>query len=123
MHALNAYNLSQELYNSSQAGARDTPGPAVKFVVPTVANGKVCVGAAYAVSVFGNGTFLTAPIINPNGANFTNSVQVTLSISLILLQASIHFTIDNSRPSVASPLYTGELTFTNTTVLRAEAFA
>ena len=51
--AINATNLPNELYNSQAAGTRDQLASGVKFAVPTVADGKVFVGNAYSVSVFG----------------------------------------------------------------------
>jgi PQQ enzyme repeat len=54
LHAYDATNLANELYNSNQAsGGRDQFGTGNKFITPTVINGKVYVGTTNGVGVFG----------------------------------------------------------------------
>lgn len=54
LHAYDATNLRNELYNSNQAGSnRDQFGAGNKFITPTIADGKVYVGTTNGVAVFG----------------------------------------------------------------------
>jgi hypothetical protein len=54
LHAYDATNLASELYNSNQAAnGRDLFGSSNKYITPVVADGKVFVGTANSVAVFG----------------------------------------------------------------------
>jgi hypothetical protein len=53
LHAYNALDLTQELYNSDQQGTRDQFGPGTHFTTLTVANGKVYIPTPTGVAVFG----------------------------------------------------------------------
>ena len=52
LHAYDATNLGKELYNSSQPG-QTAPGAPVKFVPPTIVNGKVYVSTVTQLAVYG----------------------------------------------------------------------
>jgi hypothetical protein len=53
LRAYLAHNLATELYNSEQNSGRDRAGMAVKFTVPTIADGHVFVGAQNEVDMYG----------------------------------------------------------------------
>jgi hypothetical protein len=125
LYAHDASNVTTLLYSSENNVTRDNPGNSVKFVVPTVINGKVYVGAELQVSVFGllNGQQPAAtPVISPASESFNPSVPVTITDSTP--GAQIFYTTDGSTPTAASTKYTGTaINVTTTTTINAIATA
>jgi len=124
LRALDATNVRNELYNSTQAATRDYPGGAVKFTIPMVANGKVYVGTEGQVSVFGllNGAqYVAAPVLSPGSESFSSSVSVTITDATP--GATIYYTTDGSTPTTSSAVYFQAINVVATTTLRAIATA
>jgi uncharacterized repeat protein (TIGR01451 family) len=82
LHAFDSTNLSNELYNSNEAAnGRDHFGAGNKFIVPTVANGKVYVGTTSGVGVFG---LLCFSIAKTHSGSFTqgqNGAAYSVTVS------------------------------------------
>jgi hypothetical protein len=53
LHAVEASNVAHELYNSEQNPGRDRAGLALRFNIPTIANGHVYIGAKREMDVYG----------------------------------------------------------------------
>jgi len=124
LQAHNASNVSNTLYSSTTNAARDTAGTAVKFTVPTVANGKVYVGAAGEIDIYGllNGvTQTSAPVITPGTESYSGTITVTITDATP--GASIYYTTDNSAATTSSTLYTGPITVSSSLKINAIASA
>lgn len=135
LRAYDAANLAIELYNSSQAGSRDIPGPTVKFGVPTIANGKVYVGTQTNLTVYGllQSNPPTIASITPasipakqistltlNGGNFQSgfTASVRTPLGRFNIPAAALTFVDASRVQVDIKLggntgYIAQLTITN----------
>ncbi len=105
--AYNATNLAHTLYSSATNLSRDSAGgTALKFAVPTVANGKVYAGAAGALNVYGLlGATPTAPapIMSPGSGTYTGTQKVTITDAVA--GATIYYTTDGTIPTSSSPIY------------------
>ncbi|HTG29780.1 MAG TPA: chitobiase/beta-hexosaminidase C-terminal domain-containing protein [Methylomirabilota bacterium] len=122
--AHSAANVVNMLYSSSQNLSRDNPGAAVKFVVPTITNGKVYVGTSNFLSVYGllgAAPQASAPVLNPGGENFTGSVSVAITDSTP--GASIFYTTNGSTPTTSSAKYSGPINVTASETIKAIASA
>ncbi|AXC12918.1 hypothetical protein ACPOL_3635 [Acidisarcina polymorpha] len=122
--AFNANNVTDLLYSSNTNLERDNPGLALKFAVPTIANGKVYVAEWGSFSTFGLlGTIPTVatPVITPPGDTFNGSQRV--SITSATPGAQIYYTTDGTTPTINSHIYTGPLTVTETETITAIANA
>ena len=124
LYAFNAQNLAQQLYASNQNSSRDDAGPAIKFTVPVITNGKVYVGAGYQIDVYGllnAEQQAPAPVISPSGGTFSAAQQVTITDSVS--GASIYYTVDGSTPTTGSTLYVGPFQLNTQTTVQAMASA
>ncbi len=122
LRAYNATNVSNLLWASNLTGSGNTLGPAVKFVVPVVTNGKVYVGAQYEVDVFGiinPANQVVAPVFNPPAGSYDGSISV--AITSTTAGAAIYYTTDGSAPSTSSNVYSAAVPLNVTTTLRAIA--
>jgi Chitobiase/beta-hexosaminidase C-terminal domain/Bacterial lectin len=124
LEAHDAVNPGTTLYSSNTNLARDNPGNAVKFAVPTVANGMVYVGTQDQVTFYGqvNGEQVAAyPFLNPGSETFSGNL--TVSMTDPTPGAIIYYTLDGSTPTSASAVYTAPITVNASTTIQAIASA
>ena len=120
--AHNASNVATTLYSSTTNAARDGAGPSVKFTVPTIVNGKVYVGTANQLDVYGllSGATQTAmPSFSPGSESFVGPLSV--SIVDATPNSTIYYTTDGSSATTSSNLYGGPITVTSTKTINAIA--
>jgi hypothetical protein len=120
LHAYDATNLATELYNTSQASnSRDVPGGAVKFTVPTVANGKVYVGSQASLNIYGLLSPAATPAFSPLPGTYNSAQSVTISDNSS--GTTIYYTTDGSTPTISSTRYSGPIQVSTTTTIKAIA--
>ena len=101
LYAFNANDLSNQLYNSNvAANSRDHFGVGNKFMVPTVANGKIYAGTTNSVAVFG--LFSPPPLVSKQ-IKTINRIGSSVTITI---DSSTNYTYQLQRSSsLSSPSF------------------
>jgi hypothetical protein len=137
LHAYDGTNLGTELWNST-LGAGNAAGNAVKFTVPTVANGKVYVGTRGnntggitssttipgELDIYGLlnvATQAATPTFSPAAGTYSSGQSVTINDATS--GATIYYTTNGTAPTTASTVYTTPVSVTATETIRAIAVA
>jgi Malectin domain/Chitobiase/beta-hexosaminidase C-terminal domain len=137
LHAYDGTNLVTELWNST-LGTGNSAGNAVKFSVPTVANGKVYVGTRGnntggvtssstipgELDVYGllnKATQVAIPTFSPAGGTYSSGQSITISDTTG--GATIYYTTNGATPTTSSTVYTGPVSVSATETIEAIAVA
>jgi hypothetical protein len=137
LHAYDGTNLGTELWNST-LGAGNAAGNAVKFTVPTVANGKVYVGTRGnntggiissttipgELDVYGllnTATQAASPTFSPTAGTYSSGQSVTINDATS--GATIYYTTNGTTPTTASTVYIKPVSVTSTETIQAIAVA
>jgi hypothetical protein len=104
LHAFDAGNISQELWNSTTNASRDGFGNFAKFVPPLVANGKVYVATrSNQLAVYGLVlTYKVSPTSLAFGSEMTNVASAPLSVT-VTNTGAVSLPITNITLSTPSP--------------------
>jgi hypothetical protein len=124
LYAWDANDLSKTIYESDTNSTRDAAGPANRYSIPLVTNGKVYIAEHGEVDVYGlfNGaSTAAAPVISPDGGTF--SASTTVKLSTATATADIYYTLDGSVPTPASTLYADPITISTDATVNAIASA
>jgi len=124
LYAWPATDLATPLYESDTNAARDSAGPANKFAIPVVTNGKVYVSTQHQVDVYGLLSvepIAAAPQFNPPGG--TVSAPVNVQLTSATSTADIYYTLDGTNPSISSTPYTNQIPISTDTTIKAIASA
>lgn len=126
LHAYDPANLQTEYYNTTQAANnRDAATIAIKFTTPTIANGRVYVGARNAVTVYGllsNSEPVTAaPTFSPPAGTYTGTQSVSLADATA--NASIYYTTDADPTQSQWTLYSAPIKVASSETIEAYAIA
>jgi Fn3 associated/Chitobiase/beta-hexosaminidase C-terminal domain len=122
LHAIDATAIGSELWNSTQVPS-DQAGSAVKFAVPTIANGKVYVGTSTEVDVYGLTGNMSQPPATPAISPTTETVSTPVHVSITdgTAGATIYYTKNGTTPTINSTRYTRAFTISATSTIQAIA--